>query len=799
MANWIGVITNAGNNLLAEWVNGKLLTFEHAAAGSGTVPAEALQTQTALTAQKQTVHIMGSERVSNGIRLKLRITAPQTGYTLNQFGIWAKLGEVTTMIALFQHSQGIPIPSANEAPDFVYTFFATVMASNMGNWTIRVDPSAMQDLEKCVTLVLHSPPTQSTGGEIGRFAIDQGTGLIYKCVRKTHDGRYIWEPIFDGGNITKTLKIKGERIFFEDSDGNPVFFIMAYGGKMFIGGSSPRSRVVISGVDTPQYEDEAANKGYVDGEVNKKLSTSGHAPNKVLVTDISGNVVVKDAPSGGYGTSVPTYIVNSAKKVAHTVSMRQTSNSFSFAVIADAHLGYYEDRENNAGIQAGLALKTINDRIPLDLVAHAGDTTTGAWDTTKESTYTDNENYSELIYKMCNAPSVIMPGNHDDAPYQETKQRLSQAEMYTLFGRKNLQKGCVVPEGCNYGYLDFDSRKLRVIILDTDDKRMWNTVHSGQSAPPYLNAHNITGAQLQWIANTALDFSGKTDAAKWGVIVLSHVCLDIAGQFTDPIDGKRYAHSTANAAKIFSAYALGKSGSITHNGVSVPFNFASGAGDRAKILCFVHGHNHAYLDKKVEGILSIGCPNVMAGRERSSSDGKTYSKAPGTENGTSFCIITVDRENNKIYADHYGAGYDRQWEYKAPEKYTNQLPISTDTDGSIYGIGENLYLSSSDGAPHSMSGHYVSGFIPCVVGDKINFKHITAKTGDNYTRFSFYDSSKTHLVQISLKSTAPLNQAFGSDGNLSQITVEHRNAAYMRFCCPHLGPESIVTVNEDIY
>ncbi len=376
MANWIGVITNAGNNLLAEWVNGKLLTFEHAAAGSGTVPAEALQTQTALTAQKQTVHIMGSERVSNGIRLKLRITAPQTGYTLNQFGIWAKLGEVTTMIALFQHNQGIPIPSANEAPDFVYTFFATVMASNMGNWTIRVDPSAlatMQDLEKKLdraggtmtgdlymngysiydaedmlakrgrfsdgvlisgpfsvsekngsplfalsgyqrspgheivaelygnqpgtsiiicgvaapkngneaankgyvdgeikkhaTSLLHSPPTESTSGEIGQFAIDQDTGLIYKCVMKTHDGRYRWEPIFSGGDITKTLNIKGERIFFEDSDGNPVFFIRAYGGKMFIGGSTPGNRVVVSGVDDPQNSDDAANRNYVDNQI----------------------------------------------------------------------------------------------------------------------------------------------------------------------------------------------------------------------------------------------------------------------------------------------------------------------------------------------------------------------------------------------------------------------------------------------------------------------------------------------------------------------------------------------------
>ena len=80
MATWNGVITNAGNSLLNEWVNEKALNFDSAAAGQGTVAAAAMMAQTALVNEKQTASLLGGERVSSGIRLKLRIAAPNTAY-----------------------------------------------------------------------------------------------------------------------------------------------------------------------------------------------------------------------------------------------------------------------------------------------------------------------------------------------------------------------------------------------------------------------------------------------------------------------------------------------------------------------------------------------------------------------------------------------------------------------------------------------------------------------------------------------------------------------------------------------
>ena len=67
MATWNGVITNAGNSLLNEWVNEKTLNFDSAAAGQGTVAAAAMMAQTALVNEKHAcpdlsgkTHLMGN-------------------------------------------------------------------------------------------------------------------------------------------------------------------------------------------------------------------------------------------------------------------------------------------------------------------------------------------------------------------------------------------------------------------------------------------------------------------------------------------------------------------------------------------------------------------------------------------------------------------------------------------------------------------------------------------------------------------------------------------------------------------
>lgn len=501
------------------------------------------------------------------------------------------------------------------------------------------------------------------------------------------------------------------------------------------------------------------------------------------------------------------YIQTEAETVAYSVNQHQSNDSIVFPFLADAHCGYYTDTTNEATTLAGQLLYLIGQSVQYDFIVHGGDMANGAWDTTRAMTYEQIEDYTELMSDANQGvPSIWIPGNHDDSPYMATADRVTQEEMYDLIGSKNLSSGAICPDGCNYGYLDLESKHLRVIYLDTDDKRSWGTVQvgNGETAPAYLNAHNVSGDQLRWLATTALDFSAKDNAADWDIVVVSHVALNVSGTTTDAVSGTSYAYSTVNAATILSDYSTGNGGSITHNGVTVQYDFST-IESRAFVICCVHGHNHKFCNETVGGIMSIGCPNVMNGRERASSDGNTYTKTAGTAEGTSFCIITIDRENSMVYADCVGVGPDRAIAYTTEDlSYTNLLPISTDASGSVYnvkGYKEDTYLSS--GNDGTKTGIYASGFIPGVMNEYGTyiwyFKNVGMTNGQDSHRLCIYDGSKTYVTTV--KTAIASTFVYGDDGNITRWSCnssDYPNGVYIRICCGYLGADSIITANEPI-
>ena len=127
------VITNAGKSLLAEWIAGKCLNFDGAATGEGTVQETYLMAQTALAAQKQALSIIKMDRIDGGIRLQLQCTneAVSEEYKINQIGVWASLdGGASTLVAIFQDATGVSVPTHEDMPDYVFTFYAVLQMSN---------------------------------------------------------------------------------------------------------------------------------------------------------------------------------------------------------------------------------------------------------------------------------------------------------------------------------------------------------------------------------------------------------------------------------------------------------------------------------------------------------------------------------------------------------------------------------------------------------------------------------------------------------------------------------------------
>lgn len=145
---WIGTITNVGRELLNAWVGEAQLAFESAQAGQGLVDDSQLAAQTSLTNKRQNGGIVGKEAVEGGIRLKLRLTAAEEAYEMTQIGVLASVDSGDpVLLALFQQREGVPIPSLEESPDFAYTFYALISCSNIGNWTVHIDTSALATLE----------------------------------------------------------------------------------------------------------------------------------------------------------------------------------------------------------------------------------------------------------------------------------------------------------------------------------------------------------------------------------------------------------------------------------------------------------------------------------------------------------------------------------------------------------------------------------------------------------------------------------------------------------------------------
>lgn len=518
----------------------------------------------------------------------------------------------------------------------------------------------------------------------------------------------------------------------------------------------------------------------------------------------------------GDDDGTPAYVLTAADALAKKVTGHISSDNIVFAVMADAHLGVYTDTANAAGKQAGQALKRLNERCALDFVAHCGDYTTGAWNTNVEATLQDNADYQLLIGSQYPGKAVWVVGNHDDAPYQATASRMTQTQVYAAIARKNLASGGVVPNNACYGYTDFPGMRLRVIYLDTHDRRSWGSAQVGAGAAcDYLNVENISPVQLQWLSDHALDFSGVDDPSKWSILIFSHAVLSTSGTYTAP-GGTVHPCNTANAATILKAYATKKSGSITHGGVAVNYDFT--AVTPAGIIGCIHGHEHRYANETVGGVfLSICCPNITNGRERASADGNTYSKTAGTANGTSFCVFSINRADKKIYVDHYGPGVDREFDYtvidpSAPS-YTNMLPSATDTDGSVYNdvgyaVGQRL---NSSGTAESYTGMYLTGFIPVSFGDVVRLKNVTWQYGvtsgitSNNQRISFYDANKTHLGQTNGTGAGGTLAGVKDDNNIwTQFTAKNSsgltldNVAYFRLCCAGITSESIITVNEEI-
>ena len=154
--------------------------------------------------------------------------------------------------------------------------------------------------------------------------------------------------------------------------------------------------------------------------------------------------------------------------------------------------------------------------------------------------------------------------------------------------------------------------------------------------------------------------------------------------------------------------------------------------------------------------------------------------------------------------------------------YTNQLPISTDTDGSVYnntGYKTASRISSSGDVstlsnPSASNPAFVTGFIPCVKGDIIRLSNCfidTDGTGSDSSyygqdigglRVAVYNSSKSFLSAAAWNEYASggllADYTVGDNGYITRFSINNANCAFVRLCLGGDPETAIITINQEI-
>lgn len=186
----------------------------------------------------------------------------------------------------------------------------------------------------------------------------------------------------------------------------------------------------------------------------------------------------------------------------------------------------------------------------------------------------------------------------------------------------------------SYGYIDFDSIKIRLIAIDT-------------------SLINYTGdandKQLLWLINTAFNLSSKPN---YKVVIVSHEAL--YPFYYAPEQSSYDWGSHPNYRKLVSAFHRGSS--VTINGNTVDFT-----NQGATPLVFIAGHAHqdmSYINSEVDmDFLTILTMDSSTARD------DYLRQRIGTYQECAFDTYIIDTVNDTIAVKRYGYGNDRTFSF----------------------------------------------------------------------------------------------------------------------------------------
>ena len=530
--------------------------------------------------------------------------------------------------------------------------------------------------------------------------------------------------------------------------------------------------------------------------------------------------------------NVPSYWRNHVDSKTDSIRSKQNAAGdrvFQFVWLSDVHgVAGYNNTSNGAGksetTNIGKVAQYAAKKFGVPFVVVSGDIMSQSSHTAESNVWNEYSGIWDIFDHVDIKRLLMIKGNHDGAwgaPVDGVYYLKNTGDVgaYNAIYRKQAtDRQRVFGPGGTYFYVDSPQR-VRVIMLNSHTDGDGSNDSNGYAVYNPMKNSVYGQEQLDWFAESL-----KTLPEDWSAVVVSHVPLATS------LDGalvagliNAYNKRTvfADSITITANYWGTNLDDTTYKNISVSADFAEVLG-LGGVVGFFYGHIHK--DDIDTTSYSFPCISITtAGGDV--RDVNPVKRVGGTVTETAMDVVSIDLENKRIYCTRLGAGYDRECNYTGytePVAYTNQIPISTDTDGSVFngtGYQASARINSSGVVKALTSGTspaFVTGFIPVKPNSTIRFKNCwmdadgtAAVYGEAVGGFNqtSYDSGRVRLGSATWDKFVPgyttsaiSNCVFDENGNCIGFDIlnYYPNLAFMRFTLAGDPATAIVTVNEEI-
>lgn len=207
-----------------------------------------------------------------------------------------------------------------------------------------------------------------------------------------------------------------------------------------------------------------------------------------------------------------------------------------------------------------------------------------------------------------------------------------------------------------YGYIDILDFKIRIVIADSQDTDKVSADSNGYTKYHGSNSWYIANEQLNWLANTALNFDDKVEK-DWGVIILIHqdgnYSTSLEPEYESSINKLlKICKAFNNCGKYSNNYVFSENSFFNIN-VSADYTKYANLDKKPHMICWFIGHRHQDKNEVVDGINLIWILNGSATNEY--GDARVLREV-GTTTQNAFDLVSIDTRERKIRCVRYGAG-----------------------------------------------------------------------------------------------------------------------------------------------